>query len=75
MLVEADHALKIRVDTWNIERPARNPRTKGLAMEAEIERMGADIWVVTETRESFGPRPDYHGVHSVPHPDRQPDED
>ena len=75
MPIKAGDALTIRVGTWNIDRPARNPRSKGAAIRFEIERVDADIWVLTENRESFQPRHDYHGVHSAPHPERRPDED
>jgi hypothetical protein len=56
----------LRIGTWNIER-AVPTRKEGLL--ARIHAAGADIWVLTETRDSFVLDGSYHAVHS----DFQPD--
>lgn len=64
-----------RVATWNIQRPARNPYIKGPSIQRVIDHVGADVWVLTETRENFAPAPHYFAVHSERHPYRGRDDD
>jgi endonuclease/exonuclease/phosphatase family metal-dependent hydrolase len=37
--------------------------------------VGADVWVLTETRDSIAPSTDLYGISTPPHPERRPDPD
>ena len=65
----------IKIATWNLERPGIRQSARGHAIQSTIERVGADIWVLTETRASLTPPARYLSAHSRPHPDRRPDPD
>jgi hypothetical protein len=65
----------IKIATWNLERPASWQSVRGHAIRSTIEGVGADIWVLTETRASMTLTSKYLSVHSQPHPDRRPDPD
>lgn len=65
----------MRIATWNLERP--RPRSwKRLPRQRErMAAVGADIWVLTETRASVSPGEGFDGVHAPPHPVRRVDPD
>ena len=65
----------IKIATWNLERPGIRQSIRGHAIQSTIERVGADIWVLTESRVSLMPPVSYSSAHSRPHPDRRPDPD
>src|ERR1700680_77926 len=65
----------IKIATWNLERLASQQSVRGRAIRSAIEGVGADIWVLTETRTSLTLTPKYFSVHSQPHSDRRPDPD
>jgi hypothetical protein len=65
----------ISIATWNLERPSSAPLPRTRRILAAIQRAAADIWVLTETRETLIPGPEYCAVHSKPHPGRRPDDE
>lgn len=75
MPLETGVVLTIRVATWNVERPKRNRGVRERRVDSQINAIRADIWVLTESRVSYAPVPDFHGVHSTPDDDRRPDTD
>ncbi len=65
----------IRIATWNLERPTARSWKKVPRQRQQMRAVGADVWVLTETRASVTPDPEYHAAHCPPHPTRRPDED
>ena len=62
---------QLRIATWNLmrARPGRSARTRALV--ALMERVAADIWVLTETHRDLSPGPAYTCVaYSADAPDR-----
>lgn len=45
----------MRIATWNLERPKPRSWKKRPAIEAQIKKIKADIWVLTETHECIRP--------------------
>src|SRR4051812_8869395 len=67
---------RIRIATWNLERPSLRSWRRLPAQLAVLTRIDADIWVLTETRASLpliATHPYY--MHAPPHPSRRPDSD
>jgi endonuclease/exonuclease/phosphatase family metal-dependent hydrolase len=65
----------LTIATWNLERPSSGHSVRARRIQSTIEAVGADVWVLTETRATFAPSPNYFSAHSQPHADRRPDSD
>ena len=65
----------IRIATWNLERPSLASWKRLPAIRKVIEAVGADIWILTESRTTLTPVADYLGLHSAPHRARREDPD
>jgi hypothetical protein len=66
----------MRIATWNLERPkASGPLAdvKNKAIQAQLDRLGADIWILTETNGVIQPS-GYESVPSERMPGRGPGE-
>lgn len=63
----------IRLATWNLERCSSRWWKRKPAQDRRIDRVDADIWVLTETFTDRSPSPDFDAVFSPPHPERRPD--
>ena len=61
-----------RIANWNLERPKKGTKKTKLAHE-QIERINADILLLTETSDAINLEPIYKSVKSVPF-DRNPNE-
>ena len=57
---------KIRIATWNIERPKARQVEKCNAILARMRTINADVWILTETNACVTPGTDYHGLSSTP---------
>ena len=58
----------MRIATWNLERPRPRGVAKNSAIRAQIDRIDADLWVLTETSQAVTP-PGYSVASSPPVPD------
>ena len=65
----------VRVATWNVERIAAKSWKRRPRILEHMAAVGADVWILTETRASLSPGPGLHGLHAPPHPSRRPDPD
>lgn len=66
----------VRVATWNLERPAASSWKRLPAQMRQIDRVAADVWVLTESRASLPLPPSLlHAAHCPPHRGRRPDPD
>lgn len=59
---------RLKVATWNVERPLPTQRRLSRLRDAMVE-VNADVWVLTETHDCLSPGPGYHS-HSSGEPDR-----
>lgn len=41
--------------TWNLRRPAAQPNARSATLRRHIDRVAADVWVLTETHDSITP--------------------
>src|SRR5690349_14179936 len=57
-------ACELVIATWNLERPVRR-KAKLAAQRQWIERIDADIWVLTETVDDATPGPAYADVSTI----------
>jgi hypothetical protein len=57
------HVKTVRIGTWNVDhaRPLRNDGRLEI-----LRTFGADVWVLTETRDDLSPGDEFHPVHSAP---------
>ncbi len=58
--------MQIRVATWNLERPVKTRSDRPRRILDLIQRVDADIWILTETNEIVVPGSDYTGIASTP---------
>lgn len=58
----------MRIATWNLERPKPRGVAKNRAIRDQIDKIDADVWVLTETSEAIAP-PGYAVASSPPVPD------
>lgn len=56
---------KIRIATWNVERPKADSRTKLPRLAAAMRDIDADVWILTETHANLTPGADYRSVSSA----------
>jgi len=61
-----------RIANWNLERPKNGTKKTKLALE-QIEKINADILLLTETSDAINLEPIYNSVKSIPF-DRNPNE-
>lgn len=54
---------QLRVATWNLERVSPRSWRKLPAQRAAMARVGADVWVLTETRTGVSPGEGFHPLH------------
>lgn len=67
---------RLRIATWNLERPASANARRTRAQLESIAEVDADVWVLTETRASYAMPAEYRHTRLAPsHPDRREDED
>jgi endonuclease/exonuclease/phosphatase family metal-dependent hydrolase len=64
-----------RLATWNLERPARRSWKKVPAILEILGSVGADVYVLTESRASLSLGSGYSAIHAPSHPIRRPDLD
>jgi endonuclease/exonuclease/phosphatase family metal-dependent hydrolase len=64
----------ISLATWNLERPSLASWKRLPAICKVLDAVGADIWILTESRTTLSPAADYFGLHSAPHLARRKDE-
>lgn len=66
----------LRIATWNVERVSMRSWKRLPAIREAMAAVQADIWVLTETRESLCPAEGFHSLHCPPLPGgtHQPDE-
>jgi len=57
--------LKIRIATWNIERPTNSLNARSYRILEKVREINADIWILTETHDTINPGTEYH-VASTP---------
>ena len=58
--------MQLRVATWNLERPGKTRPDRPRRIVEIIQKINADIWILTETNEIVVPGSDYQGVASTP---------
>jgi endonuclease/exonuclease/phosphatase family metal-dependent hydrolase len=56
---------KIRIATWNVERPKAASHMKVPRLAASLRDIDADVWILTETHTSLTPGADYRPVSST----------
>lgn len=54
--------MKLRIATWNIERPRTGRSEKINALVARMKSVDADIWILTETQEDVSPGSEFKCV-------------
>ena len=52
----------MRIATWNLERPKRGGWKKNPIIQKQIDKINADIWILTETNSIIHPRSTYMGI-------------
>lgn len=52
----------MRIATWNLRRPGSPASERGRALRRHIQAIDADVWVLSETRESMVPGEGYTGA-------------
>ena len=65
----------ITIATWNLERPSSKENARIQRIRSSIQRVVADIWVLTETRAALMPEAQYLSVHSQPRTGGRTDSD
>lgn len=63
---------RLRVATWNLERPSARSWKKAPAQREQMHAIDADVWALTETRVGLEPADGYRGLDCPPHPARRP---
>ncbi len=53
---------KMRVATWNVERPKNGASPRSQRILAQIREVAADLWILTETHDAIRPGPGYHAA-------------
>jgi hypothetical protein len=62
----------MRIATWNLNRCSFGSSARCAKLLEWMERVDADIWVLTETHQTFAPRSGYRLIaHSADAPDRK----
>lgn len=61
--------MKLRIATWNLERPRAGEQAKIDALIERIQEIDADIWIFAEAHESVSPAPDFKSVSTSTIPD------
>ena len=56
----------LTIATWNLDRPNRSTEVKNGRIFAEIEKVDADIWVLTETNSCISPGKNYVSFATSP---------
>lgn len=51
--------------TWNLRRPAAQPNARSTTIRRHIDRVAADVWVLTETHDSMTPGDGYAAVSTT----------
>jgi hypothetical protein len=51
--------MKLRISTWNLERPRTQKTDKINALKQTMQLINADIWILTEAHEAASPGSDY----------------
>jgi len=55
----------LRIATWNLDRPMKRHSRQSGEFLRHIEKINADVWVLTETDSSICPGIDYQSVSST----------
>ena len=58
--------MQLRVATWNLERPGKTRLDRPRRILNVIQKINADIWILTETNEIVVPGDDFTGFASTP---------
>lgn len=58
--------MKIRIATWNLDRPRTKQAEKMNALKQQMQVIDADIWILTETHQAMSPDENYQGAHTDP---------
>ena len=56
--------MKLRIATWNLERPRTHKTDKINALKQKMQMINADIWILTESHEAMSPNENYQGAHT-----------
>lgn len=56
--------MKIRIATWNLERPRTHKTNKINALKQKMKVVNADIWILTESHVAMSPGENYRGAHT-----------
>src|SRR5262245_55198156 len=55
----------MRIATWNLRRPTNPKSPRRQRLRAVMERIAADIWILTETHVELAPAPGMVGISSI----------
>lgn len=65
MSAQQSTGVTIRIATWNLARPRNATSTRASKLLEWIQRIDADVWVLTETHEAIRPGPEYASVSTT----------